>query len=254
MIMSSDFPTFIKNMLETLTQIGMNPRHAKIYLACLELGEATIIDIARKTGIKRTTVYENMDQMEREGFIRVIPQGKRRKFSAIGPEELKGLLKKREDLLEQVMPQLLAMTNTSSIKPKIWTYQGKDMILKAYEDSLNYPGSEILGWASGEVLTLFSMKECESYIKKRVRKKIMITLIMPNDKKTSEFVGNDKYQLRRTKGVSLEEYPFKIEINIYANRIAMFSFKDKMAVILESEPIASAMRMIFRMCWKGLPE
>ncbi|MEF3692293.1 MAG: helix-turn-helix domain-containing protein, partial [Candidatus Moraniibacteriota bacterium] len=118
-------------MLETLIQIGMNSKQAKIYLACLEIGEATIIDIARKTDIKRTTVYENIEQMEKSGFIKTTFQGKRRKFFAIGPEKLKDLLKKREDILEQAMPQLLAMTNTSSIKPKIWTYQGKEMILKA---------------------------------------------------------------------------------------------------------------------------
>ena len=52
--------------------------------------------------------------------------------------------------------------------------------------------------------------------------------------------------------ISAEEYPFKIEINIYANRILIVSIKDKMGVIIESESISPTMRMIFRMCWKGI--
>jgi sugar-specific transcriptional regulator TrmB len=239
-------------MQEIITQIGMDDKHAKIYLACLELGEATIIDIARKTGIKRTTVYENIEQMMRDGFILANSETKRRHFLALDPKELLQILKQREKMLSQIMPQLLAMTSVTSVKPKITTYQGKEGMLVAYEDSLSYPNSEVVGWASGEVLTLFSMKECESYIKKRVQKKIMQTLIMPSDKKATEFTANDNHQLRKTKLVSLEEYPFKIELNIYANKLAIFSTKDKLAVILESEPIASAMRMIFRMCWRGL--
>ncbi|MCK9378747.1 MAG: hypothetical protein M0P97_01210 [Candidatus Moranbacteria bacterium] len=237
-------------MLETLQKIGMESKHAKIYVACLEIGNASIIEISRKTGIKRTTVYENIEQMVRDGFLKETFQGKRKKIVALNPQELKDLLKKQESLLDQIMPQLLAAGNANSIKPKIWTYQGKEGILSAYEDSLNYPGSEIVGWASGEVVCMFSQKECDSYIRKRVEKKIMQTLIMPSDKSSEEFTSNDKHQLRRTKIVDSSEYPFKIEINIYANRVAIFSVKDKLAVILESEPIALAMRMIFKMCWK----
>lgn len=250
--MSSEKATFDKFMLNTLKQIGLEDKQAKIYLACLELGKTTIIEIARKTGIKRTTVYENMEEMINAGYIKITTKGKRKMFVALDPQKLKGLMRRREEMLEQVMPQLMSMNNVSEAKPKMWFYQDKEGILKAYEDVLNYPASEVFGWGSGEITKFFSMKECEHYIARRIRKKIMQTLIMPNDQGALQFAENDNHQLRRTKLVSAEEYPFKIEINIYANRVAIFSVKDKMAIIMESEPIASAMRMIFKMCWKGL--
>ncbi|MFZ2188384.1 MAG: helix-turn-helix domain-containing protein [Candidatus Moraniibacteriota bacterium] len=239
-------------MLETLRKIGMEEKQAKIYLACLSLGATTIIEIARKTGIKRTTVYENLDEMVRSGYVRVIKKEKRKRYVALEPKELKELIRKKETLLEQIMPQLTAMSNVSNAKPKVWFYEGKEGILEAYEDSLNYPGIEVVGFASGEVLKMFSLKEVEKYIAKRQRKKIIQTLIMPEGKDAKSFIATASEQLRRVKVVSEEEYPFKIEINIYANRMALFSVKDKMAVIMESEPISSAMRMIFKMCWKGI--
>ncbi len=239
-------------MLDVLKQIGIEEKHAKIYLACLELGKTSIIEVARKTGIKRTTVYENIDEMIHAGYIKTTSQGKRKMFVALDPQELKKLFKKREEILEQLMPQLMSINNVNEIKPKVWFYQDREGILKAYEDSLNYPGSEVFGWASGEITKLFSIKECGNYITKRMRKKIMQTLIVPNDQDTAKFVKNDSRQLRRTKLINADEYPFKIEINIYANRAAIFSIKDKMAIIIESEVISSAMRMIFKMCWKGI--
>lgn len=239
-------------MLKTFEKIGLKERQAKIYLACLELGETTVIEIARKTGIKRTTVYENLNEMIGDGYIETTAKGKRKNFIALSPKKLKGLFKKREEMLEQVLPQLMSMSNVENDRPKIWFYQGKEKIMEAYEDSLNYPNSEVFGWGSGEVLSLFSMKECEGYIKKRVRKKIIQTLISPDDKKTGLFKIKNDRELRRMKLVSAEEYPFKIEINVYANRVFIVSVKDRIAVIMESESISSAMRMIFRMCWKGI--
>ncbi|HAT74730.1 MAG TPA: hypothetical protein DCS28_01655 [Candidatus Moranbacteria bacterium] len=250
--MSSEKATFDKFMLNTLRQIGLEDKQAKIYLACLELGKTTIIEIARKAGIKRTTVYENIDEMINAGYVKITTKGKRKMFVALNPQELKSLMRKREEILEQVMPQLMSINNVSETKPKVWFYEGKDGILKAYEDSLNYQGVEVVGWASGEVLKMFNWKDVEKYVAKRQRKKIMQTLIMPSDQGAMQFAQNDSQQLRKTKLISADEYPFKIEINVYANRVAIFSVKDKMAVIMESEVISSAMRMIFQMCWKGI--
>lgn len=250
--MSSEKATSSKNMLNTLKQIGLEKKQAKIYLACLELGEATIIGISRKAGIKRTTVYENVDEMINAGYLTATTKGKRKMFVAIDPRELKDLMRKREDMLEQIMPQLMSMNNVSKDKPKIWFFQGREGISNAYHDILSYPGAEVVGWASGEILKMFAWKEAEKYVAKRQRKKIMQKLIMPDDKHSEQFISRDQHHLRMTKVVSAEEYPFKIEINVYANRVSIFSVKDKMAVIMESEPIASAWRMIFKMCWKGL--
>jgi len=250
--MSSEKATYNENMLNTLKQIGLENKQAKIYLACLELGEATIIGISRKTNIKRTTVYENVDEMINAGYLTATVKGKRKIFIAIDPRELKDLIKRKEEMLEQIMPQLMAINNVSEDKPKMWFFQGKEGIFNAYHDILNYPNTEVVGWASGEILRMFDWKEAEKYVAKRQRKKIIQTLIMPDDKNSSQFISQDQHHLRRTKVVSAEEYPFKIEINVYANRVSLFSVKDKMAVIMESEPIASAMRMIFKMCWKNL--
>ncbi|MDA3815679.1 MAG: hypothetical protein PF549_04940 [Patescibacteria group bacterium] len=239
-------------MLETLKKIGLKKRQARIYLACLELGKTTITEITRKTGIKRTTVYENINEMVSGGYLRMVVEGKQKRIVALSPKELKGLIKKREELLDQVMPQLMSMSNVENDRPKIWFYQGAENIMKVYEDVLNYPNSEVYGWGTGDILSLVSMKECEKYIEKRIRKKIMLRLIATDDKKSDLFAVKNSQHLREFKMVSAEEYPFKVEINIYANRMFIVSIKDKMGVIIESEGISSAMRMIFRMCWKGI--
>lgn len=40
---------------QVLKQLGLNDRHATIYLACLELGSASIQKISAKAGFARST-------------------------------------------------------------------------------------------------------------------------------------------------------------------------------------------------------
>ena len=75
---------------------------------------------------------------------------------------------------------------------------------------------------------------------------------MPSTKKLVDYSDKDIDDLRSTKLIDAEKYPFNIEINIYKNRVAMISAKDKIAVIMESKPIASTMKMIFNLCWDNL--
>jgi hypothetical protein len=43
----------------------------------------------------------------------------------------------------------------------------------------------------------------------------------------------------------------KIEVNIYNNKIAFMNYAENMSVIIESKPIADAMRQAYELSWLG---
>ena len=47
-----------------------------------------------------------------------------------------------------------------------------------------------------------------------------------------------------------EDYPFKNEINIYDDKIAIISHEDKMGVIIQNANIAETQRSIFNFAFK----
>jgi len=239
-------------LISTLQQLGLSEKQAKIYLACLELGETSIKEMAEKAGIKRTTIYDIIDDMTNAGYIRTTSKGKKIKYIATEPEDLVIIIKKREALLKQIIPQLNSINNTSGLKPKILFYEGVDGLKKVYEDLLKYPNSQVYGWASDDAIKLLGDEWCQNYIAKRAKKKIKENLIYPLTKITGEYKREDKDHLRKSKTVDPEKYIFKIEINIYANKIAIASARDKIGIIIESAPIAETMKMIFRMCWENI--
>ena len=51
--------------------------------------------------------------------------------------------------------------------------------------------------------------------------------------------------------ISKERLVFSNGINIYNNKVAIFSFPERIGVIIESEKIAETQRSIFELAWLG---
>lgn len=243
-------------MLENdLQQIGLSDKQAKIYLACLELGECSIKEMAKKAEIKRTTIYDIIDEMIAVGFIRTTMRGKKKRFLAAEPSELENIIKKREALLAQILPQLNSLNNSGRNKPKVWFYEGKEGLKDVYADTLKY-NSELLSFASEHVANILGKEWVESYFRKRVKRQIHVRAIMPSTEYLiKEIISKDQEQLRMTKTINPAKYPFSIEINLYGHRkVALMSSKEETALIIEAPEIYNTLKLIFEFFWDTLPE
>ena len=76
----------MNDILVTLeSSMGFSAKKARIYVALLELGEAVGADIAKKADLKRTTVYNILPELMKDGHVKVIVQNKKRLFSIEHP-------------------------------------------------------------------------------------------------------------------------------------------------------------------------
>lgn len=58
--------------------------------------------------------------------------------------------------------------------------------------------------------------------------------------------------MRQTKFLPQESMTFSPEINIYNNKMLIASWKEKMAIIIESKELADLQKLIFNMLWDCL--
>lgn len=242
-------------LLSTLQQIGLNEKQAKIYLAALELGETTIKEIAQKAQIKRTTIYDFIDEMVNFGYLKQTTRGKRILYLAANPEELQIIIKKRDALLAQIMPMLNSMSNVTKAKPKIWFYTGINGLKEVYSDSLKYSG-EILAIGGEDIVNIIGLEWILNYVTRRVKKGIPVrAIIAKTDLLEKEIISKGQEQLRAQKIIDRNKYPFPIEINIYGfRRVNFVSAREQTAVIIEGENIYQAMKSFFELLWDNLPE
>ena len=242
----------LQDQLQTL---GLNQKEASIYLASLELGLTSVQNIAKKAQIKRSTVYELLESLIKQNLITVIPKGKKRYFLAAEPAHLAQVIAQKQKTLNQILPELEALSKVSPIKPKIRFYEGEEGIKNVYADTIK-EGKDILAFVS--VATAFKSPLNDylnqQYVQQRAEKKIMAKVIAPDAPLAKEYKNRDAKEYRETKLIPEKDYPFSIEINIYGNKVAFMSFKanELMGVIIESKEIAKTMGLIHKFFWEKL--
>jgi len=240
---------------QALEQFGLDGHKANVYLAALELGSATVIDIALKAQIKRTTCYDILLDLIEKGLISETSVGKKRLFVGEDPEKIRKKLEEKEKLFSEILPQLKSIHNVRTGKPKIRFYEGKEGLKQVYGDTLNYSG-ELLMFASEHVVKALGTDWTADYIKKRVAKGIQVWAIMPSTEIIAhDYVAKDQQQGRASKLIDPKKYPFSVEINIYGHsRVALMSSKEETGLIIESTEIYNTLKLIFELLWDNLPE
>lgn len=242
----------LKDILE---QIGLTSHEASVYLAALELGSGTTIQIAKKANIKRTTCYDILLDLKIKGLIFESTKEKRRLFIAEDPEKLKKDLERKEAVFLEALPQFRSLYNISGVKPKIRFYEGVEGIKEVYMDTLKYSGG-FYAFGSEDIVKIVEQEWMNAFIKKRVKKGISVRAILPKTNYAREILReNDQKELRSTKLIDKNKYPFSIEIDIYGHsKISLISAKENLAVIIESSEIYNTLKLIFEALWDHLPE
>jgi HTH-type transcriptional regulator, sugar sensing transcriptional regulator len=130
----------------TLTQIGLSEKEATVYVALLGIGHATVQNIARKTGLNRTTVYDIVEALEQKKLLTVHTKQKVKYFVAAPPETITRMAEAKLEegqrlfrSLKELVPKLKAIHNAQDGKPRVeffekapetgdsdFTYAGKD--------------------------------------------------------------------------------------------------------------------------------
>jgi len=87
-------------LIDALKKLGLTEYEAKAYVAIVELGEAEAYEIARKSGVPRTRIYDVLSKLENSGLIQRIKESRPAVYSAISPE--RSLVPLKNQLVSQL--------------------------------------------------------------------------------------------------------------------------------------------------------
>lgn len=237
-------------VLTNLKEIGLNEKEAALYAAGLELGEASLQELAKEAGIKRPTAYRIMEELEAKGLFSKVTKGKKYYYEAEDPEAIFGLYKIRQDAFARLLPDLRLLHNKGEKRPKVKFYNGIEGLKSMYWESLESKGS-IVGYGSIDDMWVLSADFIADYVKERIKRKIPIRGIVPATAQSREYIKLNPKEMRELCLVPKDRFPFTNEINIYNDKVAIFSFREKVGVIIESEDIAHTQKAIFELAWQG---
>lgn len=91
---------------QQLATLGIDGKLYQAYLAALELGEAPVQQVAKKAGLGRTTAYDLLDKLEKEGLISMVERDGKRHVLAEDPVVILQRLELKRQVMGDLLPQL----------------------------------------------------------------------------------------------------------------------------------------------------
>ena len=117
----------------SLKNLGFTPKEVEIYTSLLELGEASYTDLAKKTGIKRTSLYAMVSKLQERGVVQYHVDT--RTLSPILPDEFFSNLQSHVLQFHKLIPQLKALGKQNRAISKVKFYSGVEGIKQAYMEA-----------------------------------------------------------------------------------------------------------------------
>jgi len=236
-----------------LQNAGLSENEAKIYLAALELGQTSVSRIARQAGIKRTTVYLSLESLMEKGLVSALKKDGKTNYFAEDPRDLERIMEKKKKEISDLIPQLLAFTNLIDNKPEIRYFEGDEGIKEVLMKTVEKPDQEILMMFSESYFSDFGDEFFEKvYRPERIKKRILSRTLMPENEQMKELSSRNAQHFRQSKFLPPELFQINIEMLIYEkNKIAIISFKEEFAFIIDSPAIYTSFKAIFETLWAG---
>jgi sugar-specific transcriptional regulator TrmB len=247
--MTTDSPLY-----NSLLALGLPQKEATVYLALLELGRATVSEVSRKAGIKRTTGYVILDSLVNKKLARASGKEPRQEYVAESPDHIAEILKaeiiERQAKLkaaEELIPQLKSIQSVTD-RPKVRFYEGTQGLEQVYEDTLT-AHEPIRGYANVGEMHKALPKYFPKYYQRRAGKGIAVRAIIPSNAPGKKRASLDATEMRESAIIPEDKYYFAPEINMYDNKVMIASWREKLGIIIESTEIAEAMKSIFELAW-----
>ena len=240
-----------------LEQLGFHEKEAKVYLACLQLGQNTAYHIAQKCELKRATVYFTLNLLVERGLVSIWKTKKATLFRAANPKKLFTQIKRKEEALTEIFPLLQSIYNFDEDKPNIQVFEGQAGVRQIYSEIIDYltKEKEVLCW--GDISHAWNILEdiTRKYLKVSQNRRYKIREILNESEKDKEYAKsirknkNPRYLIRFLPETQIFSGNDNV---IFGDKLVIFSTQNKLfAIVIESQDIAKSYQILFELAWKS---
>ncbi len=231
-----------------LVDLGLSPTESRVYLAVLELNSSTVLNIAKKAGIKRPTCYLNLDNLVIKGYVTRIEKHSTTLYTAEKPSFILNKYKEKIENFKDLLPFYEAKFNRGP-KPKIRYYEGKEEIWNIYTKII-FPSEELYFFGTDIQKIEKNFPNLLDYWLKKFsskNKKIM-EIVSFNE---AGFKYMTKYKKNHLIKIMPENLPVFADSVITENKVFIVSLDNLFGVLIESEDLAKTYKNFFLLAWQA---
>ncbi len=246
--------------IDPLHQIGLDEHKTKVYLACLELGEAKAVDIAKKAKFKRTAIYDILSKLEQRGLLSRLKKRGGYYFIASNPKTVETVLERQQQEIRNLIPHLETLYQSAShFKPRIRFFEGAEGIKVVLSESLGCHERIIRTFQVPPVIIEEEKKDrtyFEEYSRKRIQQRIHERCLREKDvfenKKHYDVLFTGEEACLRAVRFLPQEFRITSPMVIWDHNvvIATLNQEEQYLFVVESKGFAEMMKALFDTLWE----
>ena len=232
-----------------LNSIGLEQNAQKVYLALLGFGDAPCSRIAKKAEIKRTTAYNVLENLIKQGLVSSYKERGVRRFVAESPSKIRNTLEAKIFTLEKYLPKLQSFYNIARTPMPIRFFEGEEGIKQISEEVLNNKEKIIYSFGSIKDVKQ-AIGSSISFSKRRQAKKIFHkSLRTRDDKFRPGYLENQEKQLKEVRFLP-DDVKIPEMVYLFDNKVGVISpKKEGTGFIIESDGFFQAVKALFDIAW-----
>lgn len=241
---------------EILEELGLSPNEAKIYEVLLDIGQASVPDIAIKTGVHKRNIYDTVPRLLQKGLVYRVVESKTDIYAAVEPKKLSELIWEKESKLQSILPQLTKQFKKTATDEAVYVYKGIEGFKNYLRDILKV-GEDVYfigakgGWFDPELQTFI-----RKFLKDAHAKGIKYHHIFDAEVKT--LAPDLLPKLGKPHKFLPPAYSTTGAIDIFGDHIVTFSgltlkniTNDITLVVIVNKELADCYRTWFRFMWSA---
>jgi len=239
---------------ELLQSIGVHKNEGKIYLASLELGPASAIQLAKKVGLSRQMVYVILDSLLGKGLVKEVKIDKHQYFQALAPEVLTDRVETISKKIKEIVPVLKTRQAQFAAIPLITVYENPLAMREWYRQYIKEvkKDDELLIWSTGNINYWYGLDKefYEKYMDHSDKVGAWTYLIEPDVKETlkhDKIVARPHTKYKRFKNA----WRTNAEKWIWKNQVCFLTIRENATnmIVIESKDLAEIERFDFWRIW-----
>ena len=241
-------------LIETLCDFGLAEAEAQVYFASLSLGPTTVIKLAQKTGIKRTTIYSIIETLKQKGLMRIEVTGFKQKFVAESPEKLSSILDARRARFQELLPEFSALYNLQGNESVIKYYEGVEAVKGIYETLIKdiKPGQDYLVMSNQDAWLNIDEKYFMDFLYRRAKLPIKIRMMFQPSELASKIKSIEKNLNSKVK-ILPEGVQLKTNLVVTPQRVLIHQLTEPIiGIVIENKSVIQMHKEMYEVIWNSI--
>jgi len=249
------------NLTEKLVNSGLSKAEAEVYVALLSHPSMTINEIAKYSGLPRSTAVLAIEKLSRLAVIDEYAHGKRSNYVISSPKAIEKYVEDQERLVMANKAQLSSLITDIQKLHFLQQVKGAQVeILKGeqgFKDLYNRTlelkkGEEILRFGVEAEKFVFYAEWLKTYVKEKDKRGIKTRLLLPESKLGQEVSNNEDKTSRETRFLNRKIYNPNQMIVVWGEFVSFTTWNESLeTLVIKSVETVAMMKSLFEALWIG---